>query len=80
MTIGLNDDVIWFWPDMESECDGIQQMVWMRWTIVWRKRMKWTMILMKLRWNGINKVDNVTKEELRLSDYDMMCCKPITEH
>ena len=27
----------------------------------------------------INEVDNVTREELRLSDYVMMGCKPITE-
>ena len=27
----------------------------------------------------INEVDNVTREELRLSDNVMMCCKPITE-
>ena len=34
----------------------------------------------ELRCNVINEVDNVTREELRLSDYVMMCCKPITEH
>ena len=34
--------------------------------------------LKELRWNVINEVDNVTREELRLSDY-VMCCKPITE-
>ena len=28
----------------------------------------------------INEVDSVTREELRLSDYVMMCCKPIIEH
>ena len=27
----------------------------------------------------INEVDNVTREELRLSDYVMVCCKPIGE-
>ena len=35
--------------------------------------------LRKLRWNVINEVDNVTREELRLSDYVIMWCKPITE-
>ena len=33
----------------------------------------------ELRWNVINEVDNVTREELRLSDYVMVCCKPIGE-
>ena len=29
-------------------------------------------VLKELRWNVTNKVDNVTREELRLSDYVMM--------
>ena len=35
--------------------------------------------LEELSWNVINEVDNVTRKELRLSDYVMMCCKPVTE-
>ena len=35
--------------------------------------------LKELRWNVINEVDNVTREELMLSVYAMMCCKQITD-
>ena len=41
--------------------------------------MTWTKVWRKLRWNVINEVDNVTREELMSSDYVMICCKPITE-
>ena len=34
----------------------------------------------KRRWNVIIEVDNVTREELRWSDYIMMRYKLITEH
>ena len=40
----------------------------MRYTVVWRKSMRWSMVWKKLRWNIINSVDNVTREELRPSD------------
>ena len=40
---------------------------WNGWDGVWSER------------NMINESGNVTREELRLSDYVMMCCKPITE-
>ena len=33
----------------------------------------------KLRWNVINEVDNMTREELMSSDYVIICFKPITE-
>ena len=61
----------------------------MRWTLVNEmKEMDYGLkemndmgyVLKELRWNVTNKVDNVTREELRLSDYVMMWCKPIAEH
>ena len=42
--------------------------------------MRWTMVRKKLRWNLVNEVDNVTREELSLSGDVMVCCKAITEH
>ena len=53
----------------------------MRWTLVNEmKEMDYGLkemndmgyVLKELRWNVTNKVDNVTREELRLSDYVMM--------
>ena len=53
----------------------------MRWTLVNEmKEMDYGLkemndmgyFLKELRWNVTNKVDNVTREELRLSDYVMM--------
>ena len=37
------------------------------------------MVWKKFRWNVINEVDNVTREELMLNDYVIICCKPIIE-
>ena len=35
-------------------------MIWIRWTVVWKKRMTWTMVSRKLRWKVINEVINVS--------------------
>ena len=51
----------------------------MRWTMIWSKSMRWTIVSKKLRWNVINEVDNMTREELMSSDYVIICFKPITE-
>ena len=50
-------------------------MIWVRWTMVWRKWVRWTMVWKKFKWNVINEVDTVTREELRSSDYVVMCCE-----
>ena len=43
--------------------------------MLWRKWVRWTMVWKKFKWNVINEVDIVTREELRSSDYVVMCCE-----
>ena len=47
--------------------------------MIWSKSMRWTIVSKKLRWNVINEVDNMTREELMSSDYVIICFKTITE-
>ena len=45
------------------------------WDGLWSEGNEWDGLWSKE--NVTNEVDSVAREELRLSDYVMMCCKPI---
>ena len=80
MTMGLNDDVTWVWPNMVN-LNVMDFSKWYEWDDLWSEENEWdgSMIWRKLRWNMINEVVHVIREELRSTGYVILCYKLMIE-
>ena len=77
MTMGLNGDVTWVWPNMVN-LNVMDFGKWYEWDGLWSEENEWDglMIWKKLRWNVINEV--VDKRGVEWG-WVVMCYKPIIE-